>query len=122
MIVLGAPPPILPVVGDLCWVSKDIRNTSDKREFRPCVVVKLPLTVHGRIVVVTRTRDPKITKGLPSSPMPAFGLEDPGMWSHRETVEAGLWRPPEAKPPVGRLDAIEISDILWALRISWEDL
>jgi hypothetical protein len=122
VIVLAAPPPILPMVGDVCWVSRTIRNTHDKRAFRPCVVVKVPLTIHGLIVVVTRTRDPRITKGLPSPPMPAFRLDDPGNWSHRETVEASLWRPPEAKPPVGRLDAIEISDILSALRISWEDL
>jgi len=122
VIVLATPPPILPVVGDVCWVSKDVRNTSDKREYRPCVVVRVPLSVHGRIVVVTRTRDPKITKGLPSPPMPTFGLPDPGLWSHRETVEAGLWRPPEVESPVGRLDAIEIAAILSALRISWDVL
>jgi hypothetical protein len=103
-------------------VSKLIRNTSDEKDFRPCVVVKVPLTIHGRIVVVTRTTDPKIDKGLPSPPMPAMHLPEPGNWSHRETVEAALWKPPEAQPSLGRLDAIEISDILWALRISWEAL
>lgn len=122
VIVLATPPPALPNVGEIWWVSRDIRSTRDKKESRPCVVVRVPPTINGRIVIVTRTSDADLEGvGLYSPPIPANGLKREGIWSHRETVEGRLWKPPEVRGPRGpRLDVAEISDILWTLRIAWE--
>jgi hypothetical protein len=118
VVELTPPVPQVPHPGDVCLVSSVIRNPYDPKPFRPAVVVQVPATINGRIVIITRTTDLEVYPGLYSPPDPNLKLTEEGIWSRRETVEARLWLPPDVVP-LGQVDAIELADIARELRIDW---
>ena len=85
--------PCLPDPGDVYWVDTSILDNHDPKSKRPALVARVPHSLTGRIILVTRTTDLTRTPGVLSPPDRNIQLNKPGIWGHVASAEASLWTP-----------------------------
>lgn len=85
--------PYLPNPGDVYWVDTSILDNHDPKPKRPALVARVPHSLTGRIILVTRTTDLTRTPGVPSPPDRSLQLNKPGIWGYVASAEASLWTP-----------------------------
>jgi hypothetical protein len=95
--------PFLPVVGEVYWVATEILDRRDEKPRRPAVVIKVPASLNGRVVVVTRTTDLD-APGVPHGASPELDLDVEGVFAQLRTAEARLWYKPNVEwlGPLGK--------------------
>jgi hypothetical protein len=82
----------------------------DPKEWRPVVVIERPAGLVGRVHVVTRTTD-TTRKGVDHPPMPALGLQSPGVFWRYTSAEAVSWTPRNCRL-LGMLDPVTLRQVL----------
>lgn len=105
--------PYLPSVGEVYWVYSTIIHPKDKKNDRPVLVVEVPVTLSGRITIVTRTSNEERTPGFPSPIDATLGLNKPGAWGYLRSAEANLWTP----SMVQYLGVVELSVLLGVRKV-----
>jgi hypothetical protein len=98
---LAASEPYIPDVGFVYWLEQTLLDPTDPEERRPGVVIAVPDTVNGTVIVVTRSSTDGF--GVAHDEQREIGLNKPAHFSRLLPVQCQLWTP-ELVHEAGPLD------------------
>ena len=105
----AASAPYVPDMGRLYWLDAVLLDPADPETDRPGVVISVPETVYGTVLVVTRSSTDGF--GVAHDRRRDLGLNKSGHFSRLLPVQCQLWTPDNVRPS-GMLDEETLAWVL----------